>query len=64
MHFYSGRFGWSQEDICNSYKLSSRFNILVEEVQGLGLNLLHILENVKRFSSPDNFWCVLFKVKK
>lgn len=26
MHFYSGRFGWSQEEISNSYKLSARFN--------------------------------------
>lgn len=72
MHFYSGRSGWSQEDISNSYKLSARFNILVEEIQGLGMcvvtnhNLLHIPEDIKRFSSTDNFWCFPFEraVKK
>ena len=72
MHFYSGRFGWSPEEISNSYKLSARFNILVEEVQGLGMcvvtnhNLLHIPEDIKRFSSTDNFWCFPFEraVKK
>ena len=37
MHLYSGRFGWSPQEISNSYKLSARFNILVEEVQGLGM---------------------------
>lgn len=72
MHFYSGRSGWSQEDISNSYKLSARFNVLVEEIQGLGMcvvtnhNLLHIPEDIQRFSSTDNFWCFPFEraVKK
>ena len=72
MHFYSGRFGWTPEEISNSYKLSARFNILVEEFQGLNMcvvtnhNLLHIPEDIKRFSSTDNFWCFPFEraVKK
>ena len=72
MHFYSGRFGWSQEEISNSYKLSARFNILVEEYQGLNMcvvrnhNLLHIPEDINHFSSTDNFWCFPFEraVKK
>lgn len=72
MHFYTGRFGWSPEEISNSYKLSARFNILVEEFQGLNMcvvtnhNLLHIPEDIKRFSGTDNFWCFPFEraVKK
>lgn len=47
-------------------KLSARFNILVEEIQGLGMcvvtnNLLHIPEDVKHFSSTVNFWCFPFE---
>ena len=42
MHFYSGRFGWTPEEISNSYKLSARFNILVEEFQGLNTVKFHV----------------------
>ena len=72
MHFYSGRFGWSHEEVSTSYKLSARFNILVEEYQGLNMcvvtnhNLLQIAEDINGFSSTDNFWCFAFEraVKK
>lgn len=72
LHFHTGRFGWTPEEISNSYKLSARFNILVEEFQGLNMcvitnhNLLHIPEDIKRFSGTDNFWCFPFEraVKK
>ena len=47
-------------------KLSARFNILVEEIQGLGMCvvtniLLHIPEDIKHFSSTFNFWCFPFE---
>lgn len=72
MHFYSGRSGWTDEMIQHSLQLAKRFNILVEEIQGLHMcvvtnhNLMHIPEDLKRFSASDNYWCYPFEraVKK
>lgn len=44
-----------------------RHNILTEEVQGgkyctISLhNLIHMVDDIKRFSSPDNYWCYTFE---
>ena len=44
-----------------------RHNILIEEVQGgkyctISLhNLIHMVDDIKRFSSPDNYWCYTFE---
>lgn len=72
MHFYSGRSGWTDDMIEHSLQLAKRFNILVEEIQGLHMcvvtnhNLMHIPEDLKRFSASDNYWCYPFEraVKK
>ena len=67
MHFNSGRYGWSDIMLDEHYKLSWRLNILVEEVEGLKMctismhNLLHIHEDIKRFSATDNYWCAVFE---
>ncbi|XP_031555294.1 uncharacterized protein LOC116292172 isoform X2 [Actinia tenebrosa] len=48
-------------------KLSWHLNILVEEIQGLQMctismhNLLHIHEDIIRFSGTDNYWCAVFE---
>lgn len=42
-------------------------NILTEEIEGLKScvvtlhNLLHLPEDIERFSSPDNCWCYVFE---
>ena len=44
-----------------------RHNILTEEVEGFQHctisfhNLLHLVNDIKRFSSPDNFWHYMFE---
>ena len=49
------------------HRLIWRHNILTEEVQGLKScvislhNLLHLPDDIKRFSAPDNFWCYTFE---
>ena len=61
--FGAGRDGWTQEMLDLARNLILRHNILVEETQGLKSchvtlhNLVHIVDDTERFSSPDNFWC-------
>lgn len=65
--FGAGRYGWTAEMLELACHLILRHNILTEELQGLESckvtvhNLLHILEDVERFSSPDNYWCFSFE---
>jgi len=67
MHFNSGRSGWTNSMIEQHHKLSWRLNILVEEIQGLAMctisvhNLLHVHEDIIRFSASDNCWCAVFE---
>ena len=48
-------------------RLIWRHNILAEEVQGLKScvislhNLIHLPEDIQRFSAPDNYWCYTFE---
>lgn len=63
----SGRSGWTHEMLQLAKHLILRHNILTEEVQGLKSchvtvhNLLHLLDDIKRFSSPDNYCAFLSK---
>ena len=63
MIFQIGRSGGSDDDIQLLKHLILRHNILTEEVEGLKScvvtlhNLIHYPEDIKRFSSPDNYWC-------
>jgi len=67
MHFSSGRYGWTSQMIEAHHQLAWRLNILIEEVQGLHMctisvhNLLHIHEDINRFSATDNYWCAVFE---
>ena len=59
--FGAGRDGWTQEMLDLARNLILRHNIFVEETQGLKSchvtlhNLVHIVDDTERFSSPDNF---------
>lgn len=65
--FGASRYGWTMEMLELARHLILRHNILTEEVQGLQSwyvtfhNLIHLLEDVERFSSPDNYWCFSFE---
>ncbi len=65
--FGAGRAGWSEEMLHLAQRLIMRHNILTEEVQGLSKchvtfhNLTHVLEDIERFSAPDNYWCFPFE---
>ncbi|XP_020896396.1 uncharacterized protein LOC110235289 [Exaiptasia diaphana] len=54
--------GWTYEDIELFGKVAWRHNIISEETFGLAAcvitehNLLHVTEDIYRFSAPDNFW--------
>ena len=54
--------GWTYKDIELFSKLAWRHNIMVEETFGLDAcvitehNLIHVAEDIYRFSSPDNYW--------
>ena len=67
MVYSTCRCGWNGEDLDLLKNLILRHNILTEEVEGLKScvvtlhNLLHLPEDVERFSSPDNFWCYAFE---
>ncbi|KAL5467065.1 hypothetical protein EMCRGX_G031241 [Ephydatia muelleri] len=67
MIFQIGRSGWSDDDIQLLKQLILRHNTLTEEVEGLKScvvtlhNLIHYPEEIKRFSSPDNYWCYTFE---
>lgn len=65
--YNTGRNGWSDEDINLMKNLIARHNILTEETEGIKScvvtlhNLLHLPEDIERFSSPDNYWCYVFE---
>ncbi len=67
--FGGGRAGWSKEMLLLAQQMIWRHNILTvtEEVQGLTKchvtfhNLVHLPEDVKCFSTPDNYWCFPFE---
>lgn len=65
--FGAGRSGWTKDMLQLTQHLILRHNILTEEVQGLQScrvtfhNLIHLPEDVERFSSPDNYWCFSFE---
>ena len=67
LHFYSGRDGWTDSMLEMHQKLAQRLNVLIEESQGLEMctisvhNMLHIHEDIKNFSSCDNYWCAVFE---
>ena len=48
-------------------RLIWRHNILTEETEGarscvISLhNLIHLIEDIRRFSSPDNVWCYVYE---
>ena len=54
--------GWREEDIELFHNVAWRHNIMVEETFGLDAcvvtehNLVHVLDDIYRFSSPDNYW--------
>jgi len=72
LHYVSGRNGWTSDMITQNQNLALKFNILSEEIQGLQMcritnhNLLHLSEDLERFSASDNYWCYGFEraVKK
>ena len=55
-------YGWQEKDIQLFRNLAWRHNILVEETFGLNAcvvtehNLIHVADDISRFSSPDNYW--------
>lgn len=57
-----GRNGWTVDSTAVFHKAVLRYNILIEESQGLtschivNHNLTHIREDVLNFGSPDSFW--------
>lgn len=67
LFFGAGRSGWTKEMIQLAKHLVNKHNINTEELQGLKSchvtlhNLVHLLEDIDRFSSPDNFWCYSFE---
>ena len=69
---FNKRKEWDHDDVILFGKLAKRFNILIEENVGLHAcvvtahNLIHVEDDVFRFSLPDNYWCFAFEraVKK
>lgn len=65
--FNCGLNGWTEEKTELFQKLCWRFCILVEETYGtqeclITLHtLVHLLEDIARFSSLENFWCFEFE---
>ena len=59
--------GWSKEMIDNFEYLCWRYCILVEEAYGIPECLItlhtltHVPEDIRRFSSPDNYWCYQYE---
>lgn len=55
-------YGWQEKDIQLFRNLAWRHNILVDETFGLNAcvvtehNLIHVADDISRFSSPDNYW--------
>ena len=67
MIFSTERSGWSEHSLKLLHHLIWRHNILTEETHGLHScvislhNLVHLPDDIIRFSSPDNFWCFVFE---
>lgn len=65
--FCCGRNGITLSMLKLLHKLIWRHNILTEETEGekscvISLhNLVYLPHDIKRFSSPDNFWCYVFE---
>ena len=65
--YNTGRNGWSHDDVKLLKNLIARHNILTEETEGIKNcvvtlhNLLHLPDDIERFSSPDNYWCYVFE---
>lgn len=64
--------GWQQADLILFHNIVRRFLILLEEWIGekqcviTSHNLIYIVDDIKRFGLPDNYWCWGFErcVKK
>ena len=67
MIFSRGRDGMSSTDLMLLERLILRHNVLTEEREGMKScvitlhNLLHIPDDIRRFSTPDNYWCFTFE---
>lgn len=65
--YCQGRNGWTIDSTAIFHEAVVRYNILIEESQGLtrchvvNHNLTHISDDVLNFGSPDNFWCYNFE---
>jgi hypothetical protein len=65
--YNTGINGWSLELIDQFEPLCWRYCILVEEAYGLPECLItlhtltHVPEDIRRFSSPDNYWCYQYE---
>ena len=65
--FSCGRNGITTEMLSTLRLLIWRHNILTEEVHGgkscvVSLhNLIHLTDDIERFSCPDNYWCYAFE---
>jgi len=62
-----GRNGIDQEMLCTLKRLVWRHYILTEELHGSKSyvisvhNLIHLTDDIMRFSCPDNYWCYSFE---
>ena len=62
-----GRDGLTNTDLILLRQLILRHNILTEETEGMKSfvvtlhNLLHLPDDINRFSTPDNYWCFTFE---
>ena len=65
--YCQGRNGWTVDSTAIFQDMVLRYNIMVEESQGLNAchvvnhNVTHIHEDVMNFGSPDNYWCYNFE---
>ena len=61
------RSGWTAMSLELLKRLIWRHSILTEEIEGFTNctitlhNLMHLPEDIHRFSSPDNYWCFVFE---
>lgn len=65
--YCQGRNAWTVDSAAVFQQIVLRYNILLEESQGLRAchvvnhNLIHIHEDVLNFGAPDNYWCYNFE---
>ena len=65
--FNTGRNGMHRADIMLLKHLILRHNVLTEEAEGMKScvvtlhNLLHLPDDIVRFSTADNYWCYTFE---